>query len=819
MLKEEKIALTHLGKNKDFKAILEKVTLNQPLNEDEKVFVLSTSLLFLKHYEKNNSYTSYADFAYYLVLKYALLTDDYIPLYDFVLNFGYYPVAQEIIRLELIDTNSFGCAVDQYNLNKFRHRESYIETLEQRLKAKKLLADDTREKSFIAPTSFGKSSIIIDYIRKIDTPKAKVVIVVPTKSLLAQTYKNIKNANLKKKIIIHDEMYNNEDSFIAIFTQERSLRMLGRNDFGFDLLFIDEAHNILDSDDRSILLSRLLARNSSRNPNQEVVYLSPLIDDVNNLKLSQKQEISKYQIKFNVKEPELFELTLAGEVMKYNRFIGQEFDTKVRSKTGEYFINNSGKKNFVYAYSPRAIEGIANLLYDALPDIELTLELEQLKSLLIKEVHKDFYAVEYLKKGVLYIHGKMPELIKEYLESKFKYLPEIKYIVANKVILEGMNLPIDNLFILSTYNIQGKGLINLIGRVNRLNNVFNQTGNELHKLMPKVHFVNTVKFSGEKSKMINKIKLLRSRVFKDEVNNPILNSFDIDKVKAPSKEKLKEKKEKIMQKQKSELFLTEKHTDSKNRLKVYLIESGINAYYSDVDNVLETIVQRGNNIFEGGVEDWADMSMMDKIDYFFLFNPENVSDFEIKRLQNKKARKYYENYILISQKKALNENIISQIQHFKEKSTSEDPMLYMGKSFGEVPYDSEDYKLKNFKVYVDLSTNKDEGKLANLAIVKLKMEDDFVSYKLNKLIVMLHDYKLITDDEYHLYVYGTKDKEKIRLSKFGLNIGLVSRLQESDQLKNLHFDRYNNLRSSSKFDDYLKTLNDFYKFEIRRFID
>ena len=182
-------------------------------------------------------------------------------------------------------------------------------------------------------------------------------------------------------------------------------------------------------------------------------------------------------------------------------------------------------------------------------------------------------------------------------------------------------------------------------------------------------------------------------------------------------------------------------------------------------------------------------------------------------------RKYYENYILISQKKALNENIISQIQHFKEKSTSEDPMLYMGKSFGEVPYDSEDYKLKNFKVYVDLSTNKDEGKLANLAIVKLKMEDDFVSYKLNKLIVMLHDYKLITDDEYHLYVYGTKDKEKIRLSKFGLNIGLVSRLQESDQLKNLHFDRYNNLRSSSKFDDYLKTLNDFYKFEIRRFID
>jgi len=30
----------------------------------------------------------------------------------------------------------------------------------------------------------------------------------------------------------------------------------------------------------------------------------------------------------------------------------------------------------------------------------------------------------------------MPDLIKEYLEEKFKKIPELNYIIANKVILE-----------------------------------------------------------------------------------------------------------------------------------------------------------------------------------------------------------------------------------------------------------------------------------------------------------------------------------------------------------------------------------------------
>mgnify|MGYP000280739661 CR=1 FL=1 len=92
--------------------------------------------------------------------------------------------------------------------------------------------------------------------------------------------------------------------------------------------------------------------------------------------------------------------------------------------------------------------------------------------MLKKHVHEDFYMIDLIKKGIVYIHGKMPEQIKDYLEYKFNQNKQLKYIIANHVILEGMNLPIDSLFILTVNSLSKEQLVNLIGRVNRLNEIF-----------------------------------------------------------------------------------------------------------------------------------------------------------------------------------------------------------------------------------------------------------------------------------------------------------------------------------------------------------
>ena len=126
-----------------------------------------------------------------------------------------------------------------------------------------------------------------------------------------QTYRAVRNAKFNVKILIHDEMYDGEETFIAVFTQERALRLLDKMvGVSFDTLYIDEAHRVLERDSRAILLLRLIKQNRIRNKDTKVIYLSPLITNTSNLKFEESQKIFEQKIKFNIKEPEYFEYRL-----------------------------------------------------------------------------------------------------------------------------------------------------------------------------------------------------------------------------------------------------------------------------------------------------------------------------------------------------------------------------------------------------------------------------------------------------------------------------------------------------------------------------
>ena len=139
-----------------------------------------------------------------------------------------------------------------------------------------------------------------------------------------QTYKNIKKAFPNIRVLIHDEMYNNNDeSFIVVFTQERALRLLEKHpDVSFDILYMDEAHRLLENTDRSVLLSRLIKLSKIRNIDIKILYLSPLIRDSQNISLG-NQNIREYKISFNIKEPTIYEYSNNGEMFMYNRFFNQ----------------------------------------------------------------------------------------------------------------------------------------------------------------------------------------------------------------------------------------------------------------------------------------------------------------------------------------------------------------------------------------------------------------------------------------------------------------------------------------------------------------
>lgn len=243
-------------------------------------------------------------------------------------------------------------------------------------------------------------------------------------------------------------MYKGDERFIAIFTQERALRLLDKNNVYFDILYIDEAHNIFEKNSRSILLTRLIRKNKTLNPNQKVIYLSPLISNSDSLKLeNQEDHISEQRIATNLKEPEIYEYRLSGEVFKYNRFVNEFYKIDYKNDNISYILEFNGEKNFIYLRSPKKIEMFAKEFSEKLKDNEKgNKDIDVLIKDLEDFVHKEFFIIELISKGIICLHGKMPDIVKEYLEYKFKNIDNLRFVIANSVILEGINLPIDTLF-------------------------------------------------------------------------------------------------------------------------------------------------------------------------------------------------------------------------------------------------------------------------------------------------------------------------------------------------------------------------------------
>lgn len=796
---------TWLARMEEVEKIISKLTIGEKLEEEEKIYILACALILAKYYEKDRRFTSYLEFAYYIILKYSIVHEDFEPLYDFAINFGFYPIAKNIYDLGLITNMSLSSAILSNRLVNFSHN-SYIETLEQKRSREAILNEDSMESCFIAPTSFGKSSVILDYIKKYKSEIERICIVVPTRSLLMQTYRMIKEVSVDRKIIIHDEMYNGEERFISIFTQERTLRMLENHQTNFDLLFIDEAHNIFNKDSRSILLARTIRFSKKKNEDVKIIYLSPLISNHENLKVVPDQVIRDQRIAFNIKEPELFEWKLDGQVLQYNRFLNKFYKIGF-NKTGlDYIIEKSQSKNFVYILAPRKIENFANELANRLARIEENSYISNIVDLLKKNVHEDFYVINLIEKGIIYLHGKLPELIKEYLESKFKNRSEIRYVVANSVILEGMNLPIDTLFVLNTHALQNKDLTNLIGRVNRLNTIFSCEENRLQKLLPKIHFVNSEEYNRSNSNMENKIKLLRSRSFTDEIKNPVLENFNIDEITDEIK------KSKVLETIKLEKFIQKETHDDFEKMKIYLIKEGFALVYEDIDKAAKDILERIEVLKNN---DYQSSSLLDKIHMYFIQGIGTIIDFEIRRLKEDETRKFYENHIRITHMNTLKENILSMFRYFKQRVANRDALFYIGESYGELEYQSEAYEEPTRKVYVDLN-DKTDKQLINLAIIKLELENQFIRFKLNKFIVMLHDFNLISDDVYNSYIYGTTDENKIRFAQYGLSMSLINRLEAHNQLHNIKLDEYKNLVFNKSFREFTEKIDDFFKYEIMR---
>jgi len=354
--------------------------------------------------------------------------------------------------------------------------------------------------SISAPTSAGKSYILelwlTDFINK--NKNSIIVYIVPTRALISQVQKDITHILHQYDIneysittLPMQSSLQNEKVNILIFTQERFHIFLSENNIPISLLIIDEAHKIGDNY-RGVLLQHAIETASYNNFDCKVVFASPMTD---NPELLLEDSPLKLRKKFILSEDITVNQNLfwvsqeTGNPKNWNiEYVSNDKTDKIGSITLENLPNPESKRlpfiayelcnreggNVIYANLPSEAEKMAIQMYDLKPDFVSDSEAEEINQLidLIKKViHPKYTLVNTLTKGIAFHYGNMPLLIREEIENLFNK-GIIKFLICTSTLLEGVNMPCQNLFVRGPSKGRGKPMNendfwNLAGRAGR----------------------------------------------------------------------------------------------------------------------------------------------------------------------------------------------------------------------------------------------------------------------------------------------------------------------------------------------------------------
>lgn len=756
--------LEECGIEKTYEGLL--VNKRDNITEDAMIKLLGLATILM-----NQDEIEYKKLAYYIILKYSILSEDYNPLYEMSYDLFNIPVIELLDRVN----NTYeedGIYKEIYNILKSRcEKNGNFYTLKQEQMRKSFFEYDN-ETAVVAPTSFGKTELIKQYIME-NYKNKNICVLVPSKAMVNQLkfdiLKVFEKFEEKPKIITHyDIKVKQTRRNIFIFTQERLFKFIydKKSNIIFDTLLIDEAHRLFDKDDRNKLLARIIILLKNYNNNMVIKYFSPVIKDTNNIDF--KYLDKKYSLDNSIIVEPLVKIEefaymdyLDKEKKIYDQFFNKFVNVgKIYKDEYDYIIKEGKDKNIIYLNKPRECIEKANMLSKK---FELNPNLEKASQTLKKFIHNDYDLSELIKKGVIYHNGIVPENVRLYLENLIKSDKEnnIRYVFATSTLLEGVNMPFDSMFILDIskgkQNMKYQDLKNLIGRVNRYSLIFNKENNNIDKLLPKIHFVRTAdKENKNFEKFIeNNLKIdSKSNNREDIVKNPLLKY--VDDVDGNEKNIIENLENKI---NKNEKISTEV---GKLCLENNITEFDIKINEKNIENAISKI--------KLSEEKFSIISLIYKI---FIENVEFIdNNQELKRLKNIEAIQFYDIFLRWKKENYTYNEMVNIMVNYWNKNNIE--YVYLGSKWGECKRYPTDF-LAN---YVRL-TMKNKNEKINYAIKKIKIENDFIEYKLIKFIEILYKVDLISKEEYYQIKYGTNNEIQIYFQKEGLSQELSKNLVEN----------------------------------------
>lgn len=753
-------------KNSTFPDLYNRFIIGETLSDNEYECILAIAICFI------NADDEYIQrLGYRIVVDYCNQKGDYNPLYEIAINKGLYPVSKYIELHYAKDgrrnffTEWNDAFTEQYKANDIYQSEQQHEMTNV------YSAQIGNSLSVIAPTSYGKSELIIYTVQQF--AGKRVCILTSTKALLMQTKQRIQHAckDSFSKIIVHPEMYNGrEPSCLAILTQERLLRLFKKDPhLSFDCIIIDEAHELLEDGQRGCTLASVLIVAQKRNSNVVFKFLTPFIAETNNLKTRYTSyELKDFRIREYIKTEKYFVYDMRnGSVLHfYDQFL--DSFTKIESPDNITYENEivkyySAGKNIVYLNKPVDIEKFSLLLASILPDIESE-KVKKACQHISDYLQPNYHLLTCLRKGIIYHHGSVPDAIRVYIEELYRNDPEIKYVVTSSTLLSGVNLPAERMFILDNRrgraNLSPNSFQNLVGRICRFKDIFDTSHGSLHRLEPQIYIVCGTYFRARANVYSYLKKVARADLnFKDEVENVLLENTKID---ASNKTNMDNATE-FIENYENGVVTGYKMRYTTTDVGKSCIMNGI----SEID------VFQNEKRIEDDIIDFTSlhslinspMELLNMIWKLFIqYIPDN-GDENLRRLSHIEARSFYA--MLFDWRinnKSYSEMIGLFVGYWRQCFVKDNnATIYVGR-WGDTAI-----KGGTLKHYTKLA-NQNTVTINNLAIVRIKEEQDFIDNFLMKYVEVLHDMYMLEESFYAKIKYGTDNESIICLIKNGLSL-------------------------------------------------
>jgi hypothetical protein len=512
----------------------------------------------------------------------------------------------------------------------------------------------------------------------------------------------------------------------------------------------------------------LIAR--SRNPELAITYYTPFIASPQNLQhIEGADQATQVKTVNEHVKIERFLISSPGERYRlYDQFLNDTFELEDEAHADEVLavLQAGSHRNLVYVNRPKDAQDLAARLASERPQVELSGPATRAVAAIADLIDPRYSLIEAIKHGVMFHHSQVPDSLRLYIEELFRDddSPDSRFLVTTSTLLEGVNTPADCLIMMTgargRANLSRSAFRNLAGRVGRFREVFSPDRQDLTLLQPRIHLIPSsyARSNWNVDSFLSSVANVAS-VIEDDVRNPLLEHAEDISDRHAALEFLENIEPGVTTAVGARIAATEV-----GRL---CFRHGVHDFdIIETEEILQARIEERRN--DEPIDEVA--TLLDALVDIFFEDIELPDGDDLARIRDTAgARRFYAMFLSW---RSRNEPFRRMISHFvRYWSNLADEYVYVGHRWGEVRYGG-------FReLWVQMRT-KSRAQLVNLAVVKIKEEQDFVDFRLLKYVEILFSLGLVSESLYFRIKYGTDDEYLICLLRNGFSPELARLVKE-----------------------------------------